>query len=116
MIKGTLLLLIVAVTALVGGTVGRQAPPILCPPALPRGQALFYQASIRSTPGCGTCHSLEAGKVVVGPSLAGIATRADAIITSPGYPGAATSDEQFLRESITRPGAARGRLLARRHA
>jgi nitric oxide reductase subunit C len=107
MIKGMLILLIVAVMALVGRTFGRQALPDPAPTgSAERGQALFYQTSIRSTPGCGTCHSLEAGKVVVGPSLAGIATRAATIIISPNYAGAATSAEQFLRESITRPNAA----------
>jgi nitric oxide reductase subunit C len=100
-----LLIVIVLVTAgcASGGRGLASAPPV---GDAERGQVLFSQAIIRSTPGCGTCHSLEAGRGVVGPSLAGIATRAAAIIRSPSYPGKATSAEQFLRESITRPNAA----------
>jgi len=46
---------------------------------------------------CSTCHSPEPGVVVVGPSLAGIATRAETRI--PGL-----SAEQYLRDSILNPG------------
>jgi nitric oxide reductase subunit C len=93
--------------ALVGSTAGRQVFSAPVPTgSVARGQMLFAQTSIRSTPGCGPCHSLEAGRVGVGPSLAGIATRAAAIISSSSYPGAETTAEQFLRESITRPYAA----------
>ncbi len=107
MIKGILLLLVVMVMTLVGCTVNWQGFSDPVPiGSVERGQVLFSQTRIRSTPGCGTCHSLEAGKVVVGPSLAGIASRADVIISASNYPGTATSAEQFLRESITRPGAA----------
>lgn len=37
------------------------------------GKALFAQSVIGANPGCITCHSLEAGKTLVGPSMAGIA-------------------------------------------
>ena len=71
-----------------------------------RGRAFFAQSSVRNTAGCVTCHSLEQGKVVVGPSLAGVATRAAATVGSSGYQGTAKTAEAFLRESITRPNAA----------
>jgi nitric oxide reductase subunit C len=71
----------------------------------PRGRALFSQATIRGTSGCVQCHSLARYKVIVGPSLWGVATRAGRIVQSPDYPGAATTAEQYLRESITRPDA-----------
>lgn len=57
-----------------------------------RGAALF-----RAPPAiCGTCHALEPDVVIVGPSLAGIASRAASRV--PGQ-----SAEAYLRESILRP-------------
>ncbi|MDL5054077.1 c-type cytochrome [Oscillatoria laete-virens NRMC-F 0139] len=46
---------------------------------------------------CGTCHALEPDVVVVGPSLAGIATRAGTRV--PGQ-----SAETYIRNSILNPG------------
>jgi nitric oxide reductase subunit C len=46
---------------------------------------------------CSTCHSLEADVVIVGPSLAGIATRAETRIEG-------MSAEQYIRDSIINPG------------
>jgi nitric oxide reductase subunit C len=46
---------------------------------------------------CATCHSLEPGVVVVGPSLAGVATRAQTRV--PGQ-----SAEEYLRTSLLHPG------------
>ena len=45
------------------------------------GKALFAQTVIGSNPGCVTCHSLEAGKTLVGPSMAGIAGRAGSAVS-----------------------------------
>jgi nitric oxide reductase subunit C len=45
---------------------------------------------------CSTCHSLDAGVVVVGPSLAGVATRAETRV-------AGMSAEQYIRNSIINP-------------
>jgi cytochrome c551/c552 len=66
---------------------------------------LFSQETIRDTPGCITCHSVEPNVVVVGPSLAGIAATAERIVNSPGYTGTAKTGEEFLRESILNPNA-----------
>ena len=63
------------------------------------------QSTIGTAPGCSTCHSLEPGKKLVGPSLAGIATRAEQIIKSSDYKGSAKTVEEFLRESIVNPNA-----------
>jgi cytochrome c2 len=60
------------------------------------GKMLFNQASIGAAPSCVTCHSLEPGKVIVGPSLAGVATRAEERV-----PGISAAD--YLRECITDP-------------
>jgi len=54
------------------------------------GEKLFNQSLIGTQPGCKTCHSLEPDVVIVGPSLAGIASRAD---------------EAYIRESIQTPDA-----------
>jgi len=62
------------------------------------GKALFAQSVIGSNPGCITCHSLEAGKTLVGPSMAGIAGRAGSTVSG-------QSAEQYLRQSITEPDA-----------
>ncbi len=65
------------------------------------GEALFR----RSPPACFSCHSLTEGVVLVGPSLAGIGTRAAALIATPEYKGAAKSAEEYIRESIVSPHA-----------
>jgi nitric oxide reductase subunit C len=70
-----------------------------------RGRALFAQASIRDTTGCVPCHSLAKDVVIVGPSLNGIADRAERDVKASTYRGTATSAEEFLRESITKPTA-----------
>ena len=62
------------------------------------GKTLFNQAMIREAPGCVTCHSVEPDKVVVGPSLAGVARRAGQRV-----PGKSASD--YLSECITSPNA-----------
>ncbi len=62
------------------------------------GKALFAQTVIGSNPGCITCHSLEAGKTLVGPSMAGVAGRAGSAVSG-------QSAEQYLRQSLTEPDA-----------
>jgi mono/diheme cytochrome c family protein len=62
------------------------------------GEKLFNQPVIgpNSAPGCVTCHSLEEGVVVVGPSQAGLGARAAQRV--PGQ-----TAEEYLRNSITHP-------------
>ncbi len=64
------------------------------------GEKLFNQATIgpNSSPGCVTCHSLEEGVVVVGPSQAGLAARAAQRV-------AGESAEEYLHNSIVNPNA-----------
>lgn len=64
------------------------------------GKAIFESTTIGSDPGCFTCHSLEADKVIVGPSLAGIATDAAGDAADEGI-----STEEMLKEMITDPNA-----------
>ncbi|GAB4426858.1 MAG: hypothetical protein Kow0031_06740 [Anaerolineae bacterium] len=60
------------------------------------GEELFNEKLIGTQPGCVTCHSLEEGVVMVGPSLAGIGTTA-------GTRVAGQSAEDYLKASITHP-------------
>ena len=62
------------------------------------GEKLFAQTVIGSQAGCITCHSLDAGVVIVGPSMAGIATRAGSTVSG-------QSAEDYLRDSILHPDA-----------
>jgi cytochrome c553 len=64
------------------------------------GEKLFASATIgaNNAPGCITCHSLEPDVVIVGPSQAGLGTRAATRV--PGQ-----SAEDYIRESITVPNA-----------
>jgi len=62
------------------------------------GEKLFKQTVIGSQAGCATCHSLDAGLVIVGPSLNGIASRAGSTVSG-------LSAEEYLRQSIIDPDA-----------
>jgi nitric oxide reductase subunit C len=62
------------------------------------GKALFEKDIIGAQPGCKTCHSLEADRVIVGPSLAGVATRAASTVSG-------ESAEEYLKQSILEPDA-----------
>lgn len=54
---------------------------------------------------CQTCHSIEPGKKLIGPSLAGVAEVASGRLTEAGYTGKARTPEEYLRESILEPSA-----------
>lgn len=65
------------------------------------GQNLFNTV----VPACSACHSTSPGVNMVGPSLAGIAERAEKRIASPEYTGEATDVRGYIRESIAHPSA-----------
>ncbi len=67
-------------------------------PAIEAGKELFAQNVIGTQAGCKTCHSLQEGVVIVGPSMAGIGARAGE--TVPGV-----TAEEYLRQSILEPDA-----------
>ena len=79
----TLLILSVLLAGCGGGDTGGDA-------GVSAGKDLFAEIVIGSQAGCSTCHSLSAGEVIVGPSLAGIGSRGDAA---------------YIRESILDPNA-----------
>ncbi len=65
-----------------------------------RGEALFAQTTLGSNgaPGCVTCHSLEAGVMLVGPSLADVGLRAETAVSG-------QSASEYLHTSIVDPNA-----------
>ena len=79
-----LLLALTVVLAACGGGGGETSDS-----AAKAGEELFAQSVIGTQAGCITCHSLEAGVVIVGPSLDGIGSRS----------------EDYLRESMLDPDA-----------
>ncbi len=64
------------------------------------GERLFNATTIGAAeaPGCITCHSLEPGVVMVGPSQSDVGTRAETAV-------AGMSAEEYLRQSIVEPNA-----------
>lgn len=62
------------------------------------GEKLFNQTVIGAQAGCVTCHSLDAGVVIVGPSVAGIGSRAGGMVSG-------KSADAYLMESILNPDA-----------
>lgn len=62
------------------------------------GEQLYYEMSLGTNAACRICHSLTPDEVLVGPSLAGVSTRAETRV--PGL-----SAEAYLRQSILDPNA-----------
>jgi hypothetical protein len=62
------------------------------------GQELFEKAALGSAAGCKTCHSLEPGVIVIGPSLAGIGGSAGTRLEN-------MTAEDYIKESIMKPDA-----------
>lgn len=60
------------------------------------GKSLFNEKVIGSQAGCVTCHSLEEGVVLIGPSLAQIGAEAGDRVSG-------QSAEEYLRTSIVEP-------------
>ncbi len=97
MCLGVVLLALVACGGGGGGETAAEPEPV---GDAANGETLFTQPTIgaNSAPGCITCHSLEPDVVIVGPSQAGLATRAETRVPD-------KSAEEYIRESITTPDA-----------
>ena len=78
---------------------GTPAPGAASADPVALGEAVFK----RSPPACFGCHALQQGVTLVGPSLAGLVTRTNALLGSPDYKGAAKTPEEYIRESIINP-------------
>ena len=63
------------------------------------GETLFRQPELA----CTACHATRPGVTLAGPSLAGIAERAAAVVNDPGYTGSAEDAAGYIRESILTP-------------
>jgi ferredoxin len=62
------------------------------------GRSLYFENTLGTNTGCRLCHSLDPGRVLVGPSFDGVATRAATRV-----PGLSAAD--YLRQSILDPEA-----------
>ncbi|MEJ2748977.1 MAG: hydrogenase iron-sulfur subunit, partial [Anaerolineae bacterium] len=67
-------------------------------PDAEEGEKLYYETSLGTNASCRICHSLQPGVTLVGPSFAGVATRAATRV--PGM-----TAEEYLYQSITDPDA-----------
>lgn len=65
------------------------------------GQALFRSVA----PACNACHSIAPNVNMVGPTLAGIATRAEQTVAAADFKGKARSPADYIKESILTPSA-----------
>jgi nitric oxide reductase subunit C len=65
------------------------------------GRAYFTSV----TPSCSACHSIAPNVNLAGPSLAGVATRAEQRLKSDDYRGSATDAMSYIKESIEKPSA-----------
>lgn len=75
-------------------------------PAQASGATANVEQLLKSAqPPCSTCHQLKAGVDQPGPSLAGIAQRAQKHIKDPAYKGKARDAKSYIRESIVNPNA-----------
>ena len=93
MSRRILVALALAVAACGGGSSDGSADE-----APPPGREIFAERILGANAGCITCHSLDPDTTLVGPSIAGIATRAATRV--PGQ-----TAETYLRQSIIDPGA-----------
>ena len=82
-----------------GIVLGTTAPGAASADPVAVGEAIFK----RTPPACFGCHALQQGVTLVGPSLAGLVTRTNAVLGSPDYKGAAKTPEEYIRESIVNP-------------
>lgn len=83
--------LLLVLAAGCGGPSGPTGDPV-------RGQELFNQNNLGQGPGCTTCHLIEPDKVKIGPSLSGVAARAQTRVAD-------LTAEEYLRQSILEPNA-----------
>ncbi len=79
---------------------GSDSAPAVDKEPVAYGQELYNGTTIgaASSPGCITCHSLEEGIRIVGPSHAGLGSRAGTVVTG-------QSAAEYLKESIVEPDA-----------
>ncbi len=89
--KKVSILILLVVFAISACSAGASVPPTPTPdPMVVQGQQVFNAR-------CATCHALVPDTIIIGPSLAGVATRAETRVEGQ------TADE-YIQLSILRPG------------
>lgn len=86
----SLLLLIMAFTVSACSAASKVQPTPTPDPFLVKGRQVFNAR-------CATCHALEPNTTIIGPSLAGVATRAETRVEG-------LSADEYIQMSILRPG------------
>jgi len=95
-IHGGIILCALMMTLIIAGCGGNQGDDTQG--STESGQELFEKAALGSAAGCKTCHSLEPGVIVIGPSLAGIGGSAGTRVEN-------LTAEDYIKESIMKPDA-----------
>jgi mono/diheme cytochrome c family protein len=95
-IHGGIILCALMMTLIIAGCGGNQGDDTQG--STESGQELFEKAALGSAAGCKTCHSLEPGVIVIGPSLAGIGGSAGTRLEN-------MTAEDYIKESIMKPDA-----------
>ena len=93
--KWVVLLMLVLALAACGGSSSDESGDAIAGDAA-AGEAIFAQTLVGTQPGCVTCHSVEPGVTMVGPSLATIGAEAGSRVSG-------LSAEEYLRQSIQAP-------------
>jgi nitric oxide reductase subunit C len=89
-----------------GAAPANQLPPGAPPVDAATNPIALGAAQFRSAaPACNACHSIAPGVSMVGPSLAGVAARAETVIASADYKGSAHDAKGYIMESIRTPSA-----------
>ncbi len=85
------ILMLLVVLAITACSAGASVPPTPTPdPMVVQGQQVFNAR-------CATCHALVPDTIIIGPSLAGVATRAETRVDG-------QTAEEYLQLSVLRPG------------
>jgi hypothetical protein len=95
-IHGGIILCALMMTLIIAGCGGNQGDDTQG--STESGQELFEKAALGSAACCKTCHSLEPGVIVIGPSLAGIGGSAGTRLEN-------MTAEDYIKESIMKPDA-----------
>jgi mono/diheme cytochrome c family protein len=91
--RTTLLLALILVVGL--AACGRESAPAGSEASTDAGEKVFGQVA---APACTSCHALEAGVTLVGPSLAAIGAEAGSRVSG-------ESAEEYLRKAVAEPNA-----------
>jgi nitric oxide reductase subunit C len=86
------------------GQTGTGLPPGARPIAGDENPIALGRAYFSSvTPSCAACHSIAPNVNLAGPTLAGLAARAEQVLKSGDYKGSATDVVSYIKESIEKP-------------